>query len=354
MMSRLTLCRSLVLFSAFMFAGALIAQTDTIRLKNGRVIQGRVLHFGKGEFIVLVERAGARSHPQDRMIVLVDAVDTIEFDAGAATTPSVSRVGTPAEKVIVLDSRREVVPTGIQLRRGDRVRIRASGEMQFPDGRVTKPGGVASSEPFLPFPGEPLGVLVAMVGDPRSPVYHVIGKDAELEARSDGELFLQINVRSLQGARGAYTARLTTSPGSAAARASGLATSDALRQLRAELSVPADRDWIDTGLDLLQGDTLRITASGSIFYTSSETSNPDGGESTWRDLLRSLPVNDVGRGALIGKMGEGGAVRAFFVGSSAEFVAERNGRLFLGVNDNDYNDNRGSFQVTVEIQPASR
>lgn len=328
----------------------LALEADTVKLKNGRVINGQVVRFGNGEFVIRVERPD--SDRPDRMIVLVDTVESIEFDAETSPGAGVPG-GAPAEKLVVLDAREEVVATGLQVRRGDKVRIRASGEMQFSDGRATTPAGVASRDSLLPFPGERLGVLVAMVGSPQSPTYHIVGEEAEFEPRSDGELYLQINVRSLAGARGAYTARVQAPAGLTAGRSAPheepTISRSAPHGLSRELEVPADKDWTDTELDLAEGDVLRITAQGTINYTSSKKCGPAGGERDWKDLLRALPVNDQGRGALIGKMGQSGTVKAFFVGERVEFTAERSGRLFLGINDDDYGNNRGSFKVKIEI-----
>lgn len=348
-----------VLFlAALLAAGA--AQADTVKLKNGRVLKGKVTRFGNGEFSVRVDRADA---PAQEVIVLVDSVESIEFDAGGAAATTTTG-GAANEKVVTVDAAHEVTPTGVQVRRGDKVRVAASGEIQFSDGRRSGPGGLSTTESW-PFPGARFGVLVALVGDPNSSTYHVIGENAEFEARADGELFLQVNTRSLEGARGAYTARILT-PGAASGGAatggtgsgtgsgsSGSSTSTS-RQLRYDLNVPANRDWTDSGIDLLEGDTLRITASGTITFASNKTAGPDGAERNWRDLVRSLPVNDAGRGALVGLLGEKGVAKAFLVGSKFEHAVERNGRLFLGVNDNEPKDNQGSFRVHVEIVPARR
>lgn len=335
--------RRLCFFVSFLVLSTAAAlSADTVRLRNGRVIHGQVVRYANGEFII--EPTGARAQYQDRMIVLAETVESIEFDTGGAA------VSAPAEKLVVLDAQQEVVATGVKMRRGETIRITASGEMQFADGRVSGPGGLETRESW-PFPGERFGVLVALVGDPQSTIYHVIGESAEFEARTDGELFLQINARSLQGARGAYTARITTPQTTALGAGSTPATAPpaGARQTRVELEIPADQEWTDTGLDVLKGDTIRISAEGTIHYTSSKTCGPEGGKREWKDLLRGLPVNDAGRGALIGKMGESGTVRAFFVGDRAEFVAERNGRIFLGINDDNYGNNSGSFKVIVEI-----
>jgi len=343
--------RIVILLALIVLAGGLALTADTVKLKNGRIVKGRVVQFRNAEFTVEVS-------PGERVLLLQDSVESIEFDA-ASSAPSVaapSAGGMAGEKVVTLDNRQEVVATGIRVRKGDKVVVRASGEMTWSDGRKTTPAGTPSRDSFLPFPGEPQGVLVAMVGSPQSPTYHLIGESAEFEALSDGELFLQINARSLAGASGSYTARVqtpmgstatATTPASAAATPSGAAPTS-----RKDVEVPANQSWVDTGIDLREGDVLRIVAEGTINYTSSKTCGPEGGESDWRVLSRALPVNDKGRGALVGKMGEGGAVLAFFVGERADLTVERRGRLFLGINDDNYGDNSGSFQVRIRVNPG--
>jgi len=346
--------RRWVFFSLLLLAGVLALQADTLKLKNGRVVKGRVTQFKNGEFTVEVS-------PGERVLLLQESVESIEFEAAPAGAPAAANAagGMAAEKTVVLDSSQEVVATGLQLRKGDKVVIRASGEMTWSDGRKTSPAGTASRDSFLPFPGEPLGALVAMVGSAMSPTYHIIGEQAEFNPNTDGELYLQINARSLEGARGSYTARVQTPMGatasaSAPASAAGTGASTTTttgRSLRKDLEIPANQEWMDTGIDLEEGDVIRIVAEGTINYTTSKTCGPGGGERDWADLVRKLPVNDQGRGALIGKMGAGGAVLAFFVGERAEFKVERKGRLFLGINDDDYRNNSGSFKIRIRLNP---
>ena len=349
--------RRLVFFSLLLLAGALALQADTLKLKNGRVVKGRVTQFKNGEFTVEVS-------PGERVLLLQESVESIEFEAAPAAAPAAASAagGMAAEKTVVLDSSQEVVATGIQLRKGDKVVIRASGEMSWSDGRKTSPAGTPSRDSFLPFPGESMGVLVAMVGSAMSPTYHIIGEQAEFNPSTDGELFLQINARSLEGARGSYTARVQTpmgatasapasAPASATSGTGTTTTTTTQRSLRKDLEVPANQEWMDTGVDLEEGDVIRILAEGTINYTTSKTCGPGGGERDWADLIRKLPVNDQGRGALIGKMGTGGAVLAFFVGERADFTVERKGRLFLGINDDDYKNNSGSFKIRIRLNP---
>jgi hypothetical protein len=339
-----------LLLGFLILASAAATLADTIRLKNGREIHGQVVSFGNGEFIVLVTPSGGQADYRDRRILLVESVESIEFDA-AGTAAAAG----PSEELIVLDASQEVVATGVQVRRGDRVHITASGQMQFADGRVSGPAGLDSRETW-PFPGERFGVLIAVVGDPQSSsIYYVIGEEDEFEARSDGEVFLQINARSLQGARGAYTARMGA-PGAAGDPTGSPATSAPAPgpTVRHEREIPANKDWTDTGIDIMSGDTIRFSVEGTIHYTSSRTCGPDGARRDLKDLFRALPVNDVGRGAFIGLIGQAGVATPFFIGSQGEFKVEKTGRLFLGVNDDNYDNNSGSFRAQIEIIPGGR
>ncbi|HXE74024.1 MAG TPA: hypothetical protein VNN18_00095 [Candidatus Xenobia bacterium] len=330
---------------------ATTASADTLKRKNGQTLKGKVEKYANGEFYIRLESG-------DRMIIAADNVESVEFDSGGfAVTPPGAPA--PGEKVVTLDSSQEVVATGIHLRKGDRVRITASGQMTFADGRTSGPAGRSEIESW-PFPGTPLGMLVAMVGSPTSPTYEPIGEYKEFNAPSDGELYLQINVRSLAGAKGAYTARIaqltTTAPSSVPAGGTSppVVSQPERRTQRYELTVPSEKAWTDTGIDLYEGDTLRITAEGTINYTTSKTCGPDGGKREWGDLLKALPVNDVGRGALVGLIGESGVARAFLVGSKLDATVPAKGRLFLGINDDNLDNNKGSFKVRVEIVPARR
>ena len=41
-----------------------------------------------------------------------------------------------------------------------------------------------------------------------------------------------------------------------------------------------------------------------------------------------------------------------FVGEDREFVARRDGALFLGINEGNLNDNSGSFDVIIEVEAS--
>jgi hypothetical protein len=121
--------------------------------------------------------------------------------------------------------------------------------------------------------------------------------------------------------------------------------------VKREIDVPGSAQWTDTAIDLAAGDTLRISATGSI-STSGRNVTPDGGQRNWQDLLRTFPLNDAARGALVGRVG-GSAARPFLVGSRRESRVPAAGRLFLAANLPANESASGNFRVTIERVPAS-
>ncbi|HTS71245.1 MAG TPA: LssY C-terminal domain-containing protein, partial [Terriglobia bacterium] len=108
--------------------------------------------------------------------------------------------------------------------------------------------------------------------------------------------------------------------------------------------------WKDTGLDLAPGDSVEITASGQLQYPdATQAAGPEGLPRGWKDLMRILPVNDSGRGALLARIGDTEASRPFAVGARRQFSAPVAGRLFLGINQGSNEHPDGSFHVEVNI-----
>ncbi len=107
--------------------------------------------------------------------------------------------------------------------------------------------------------------------------------------------------------------------------------------------------WVDTGVDVNAGDLVRITAEGTLNYADArQDATPEGLRRGWMDLVRAMPLNDAGRGALIGRVGQSGAARPFFVGARRESRMTVSGRLFLGINQNS-SPASGRYSVVVEI-----
>ena len=113
--------------------------------------------------------------------------------------------------------------------------------------------------------------------------------------------------------------------------------------------MPGNQPWTDTGVDLHPGQTVTITATGNLQYMDGNTPGPQGTARSWKDLVRAMPVNTAGRGALIGRLGSDDAGQPFLIGASIQFPVRVTGRLFLGINGPSGDSANGSFHVKIEI-----
>ncbi|HZI18087.1 MAG TPA: hypothetical protein VEY09_05770 [Pyrinomonadaceae bacterium] len=107
--------------------------------------------------------------------------------------------------------------------------------------------------------------------------------------------------------------------------------------------------WTDSGLVLRRGQRLRITASGRVSLGQGRFSTPTGLPRVLdsEKLMRNEPT-----GALIAVVGDDND-DFIFVGAGRELFAPRDGRLFLGVNEGNLNDNTGTYDVQIEVEPVS-
>jgi len=108
----------------------------------------------------------------------------------------------------------------------------------------------------------------------------------------------------------------------------------------------SNNGWCNSGLVVRRGQRLRITASGRVALGNNRFATPDGLANLpdSQKLMRSQPT-----GGLIAVIGDDND-DFIFVGSSRDFVAQRDGVLFLGVNEGNLNDNSGAFEVTMEAE----
>ena len=109
------------------------------------------------------------------------------------------------------------------------------------------------------------------------------------------------------------------------------------------VDVPLGPNWIDSGIDLRRNERVQTTASGTILAGRSRIT-PDG----LRTSDPSSPIPSAAEGMLIGAIGNDQNAPVLELGTSREFVADRDGRLFLTANRGTYTDARGSFTVQVK------
>ena len=116
--------------------------------------------------------------------------------------------------------------------------------------------------------------------------------------------------------------------------------------------VPGTEQWTDTGIDLSLDDTVLIEADGAVTpkTTYEPLIGPDGVPDRPSARVYNIEgLEEANHAGLIGRIGEAGA--PFLVGSQLLFEADTEGRLFLGINDEDVVNNAGEFTATITVNP---
>jgi len=105
--------------------------------------------------------------------------------------------------------------------------------------------------------------------------------------------------------------------------------------------------WTNSGWVVKKGQRIRISGDGKVSLGKGQSTSPSG-QPNIEDGQKLL--KNVATGALIAVIGDDNN-DFIYVGSEREFVATRDGALFLGINEGNLNDNSGAFNVKIEILP---
>ncbi len=240
----------------------LLAFADTVRLKDGSIVKGRVIGFKDGQFVIMIGE-GSR---QRQMTFYADEIANIEFDSSSNPT-----------KIAV------------------------------------QPSPQPTQSPVATNPSNNSNPNVKVVGGNQTPPKTEDTETIPVSSKSNNtrSAAIQINAKVLAD---------NTSNG-----------------------------WTNTGWVVKKGQRIRISGTGRIALGNGRYSTPSG--------IASIPdseklLKDKATGGLIAVIGDDNN-DFIFVGGSYEFVATRDGALFLGVNEGNLDDNSGSFDVVVEIDPLT-
>ncbi len=259
---RFTVVFLMLLLSISVFA-------DTIRLKDGSIIKGRISGFSEGKFTIEIGQG-----PRKRQLTIdVSEVASIEFDP-----------------VIIAASSDPVTNT------------RTEGSTSRYEAVVTQP-------------------------------------PANTENRSSGDPSTATGITPV--------VRETTSQDGPTSTASSSA-----KPIEISVRVLADNTsngWTNSGWVVRKGQRIRISGTGEASLGKGVMTSPAG---LWDHddpgkLLKAVPT-----GALLAVVGDDNN-DFIYIGSEREFVAARDGALFLGINEANLNDNSGAFTVKIEIFPGS-
>ncbi|HEX6284563.1 MAG TPA: hypothetical protein VFZ71_06800 [Pyrinomonadaceae bacterium] len=231
-----------------LLAGTLLLATtapilaDTVRLKDGSVIRGQVIGFKDQQFTILI--GGNARGRRGQTTVYVEDVESIEFDANTSSTspnaedltaqnnPPATRPsnqtnqsdGIGSNPPRSLDPPPSSTPTfftikvgvradnanngwtnsGLVVRKGQRLRISASGRVSLGRGRFSTPGGLSMvQDADKLMRNEATGALIAVIGDDNDD-FILIGPRREFVVQRDGVLFLGVNEGDLADNTGTY------------------------------------------------------------------------------------------------------------------------------------------------------
>ncbi len=142
-----------------------------------------------------------------------------------------------------------------------------------------------------------------------------------------------------------YMARTTDAAAGGGTSTSGGAQQPPLTGGRM-VQVSSTTAWTATGITVRRGQAVRFEATGEIRINANDVAIPTGNHRNLFD--RQAPLPNILQGALIGRVVQGrGAGAPFAVGNQATIDMPTAGTLFLGVNDNQRNDNSGEYSVRV-------
>jgi hypothetical protein len=274
----------------------LSAFADTIKLKDGSIIKGKVIGFRDGQFIVLVG-SGSRMR---QMNFYADEVESIEFDS---VTAFVDQYNPSMNKLESRISEGKSASTTLQ-----------TNSTNTDNNRQTEKS--SKTEPTS-------GSQTTNKADSTAnyPVSQTIAQSkttTESKQRTESEITIEPKSQ--------------------------------LRPVRLKVKVLADNTangWTSVGWVVKKGQRIRIIGKGQVYLGGGKFSGPEG--------MKNLPdpeklIPQAPTGALIAVIGDDNN-DFIFIGAENEFIAEREGVLFLGVNEGNLDDNSGAFDVTVEIYP---
>ncbi len=388
------------------FAAVSIAAADTIYLRGGTTIRGNVLGYINGRFAIQLtapatlpvrtdNRTSTSTQPtysqttrtvrQGEVIFLRPRdIDRIEIEGRSLDE---ARYQTQTVDVTLGSN---WIDSGVDVRRGERVRVDATGTIYAGRSRIT-PAGLSTTDPYAPLPRVAEGALIGVIGNEYDSPIIELGAGREFVADRDGRLYLTANRSSYTDARGAFNVRIrkqidltamartsddnnsndTYDPfsypdegdndpapvrsrqgGGGQGQGQGQGDRRNSRMLERIIAVQGNESrGADTGIDLRAGDQVIITASGNITAGRRVgVVSPNGATPGATSLFATRPVPTAGVGALIGYilLSTGQATQPFLVGNQMTLTVPSDGRLFLLVNDDNYSDNSGSFSVRIQ------
>lgn len=280
-------CSLCLVFSLFALSFA-----DTIRLKDGSIIKGKIINFGGGQFTVVIGD-GTR---QRRMNFYADEIESIDFDATSMPAANVK-----ASTQLPVKPNSSGNNSNTPKNNNDTVIIAAQND------RINNPA--------------------------------TISPNSDSETNQNSTIMpTPVNTSSRNDS--------TNNPG----YVNSTPANSTPKPVQLSVKVLADNTangWTNSGWVVKKGQKIRVSGKGSISLGNGNYSTP-GGITSLADPKKLLAGDATG--GLIAVIGDDNN-DFMFIGNSREFVAARDGSLFLGINEANLDDNSGAFDISIEIMP---
>lgn len=251
---------SVKFLTSLIVIGALSAGlfADTLRLKDGSIIKGKIVSFQDGKFTVAIGDGARRRE----MSFFASEVQSILFDSPTSPSavnnadykrPDPPKTNTTASKpvyrpqpnstttrpsttqqtsspkpqpsgdpmkpiewtvnVLADNTSNGWTNTGWVVKKGQRVKITGSGKVNLGGGKQADPWGMTNyDDPNKLLKSAATGALIAVIGDDNDEFIYV-GAEREIVATRDGALFLGINEGNLDDNSGAFSVKVEVIPG---------------------------------------------------------------------------------------------------------------------------------------------
>ena len=307
-----SLLKSLFAAAVVVAALACVSFADTLHLKDGSIIKGKIVAFTGGKFTVVMGE-GAHRH---ELTFAVSEVESIKFDDDSSVAAN-NQGGQPSEPSRKYEPARSPV---------QQQQDTASTQQDQQKPRF-KNWGDTGQKPTV------------VVTDNTRNNQNVSQKPTVIPSAQNQPRVINTN------ATGSQPGRVDTPrPNS---------NSTSMQPIAWDVKVTADNTnngWTNTGWVVRKGQKIRIVGDGTVDLGKGKKSTPSGDPdiSDQQKLLKNVAT-----GALIAVIGDDNN-DFIYVGAERTFTASRDGALFLGINEGYLDDNKGTYAVKIEILPDNK
>jgi len=281
--------------------------------------------------------------------------------AGPMLAGAAGQVPNPAEATVLLKSGERISGEFLDIRQ-NAVRLRTDDgrERRIPVSAVTVIdfGGPAENLPSVEFADATPEHQVILLTRGQRDIGQLVSIEREEEVvRREGTLY--VTFRSADGRVDRYPIHvvkrlyLTDPPQAAIAYVpEEPARADLEPGISHHVTVPAQTRWTATNIRVREGQLVTFAAEGQIrlSFDAEDIATPAG--SKVRRLAERAPMPQKLAGSLMGRIDNS---EPFGIGDQTEPLRmPASGRLYLGINDDHFDDNQGAFHVTVTPQPVRR